>query len=205
MSSELSDYISHYGYLAIFTLIFIQEIGFPNPIPNELVLLFSGYLTFTKALSLSLVLLTAVTADLAGAVLLYFVFYYFGSFILSHKPKWLPVSEVKINKLSSKMSSGGLWAIVIGRMTPFIRGYVSVISGLIQIKPKRYLPIAVITAVTVCCSYVIAGKILAPYWSVVLVQMVKVKYVLLGLGGLLIIISVARYFKNKSKNSQQRD
>lgn len=193
----------HYGYIAIFTLIFIQEIGIPNPIPNELVLLFSGYLTFKKILSLPLVLLTATTADLSGATLLYFTFYYFGAFILSHKPKWLPISTAKINKLSVEMTTGGLWAIFLGRITPLIRGYVSVISGLIQVKPKQYLPIVLVTAIIVCCSYVIAGYLLGPYWTSALVQMVKIKYSLLGAGGSVIIILLIRHFRSKPETPGQ--
>jgi membrane protein DedA with SNARE-associated domain len=44
MPPELILYITKYGYIAIFVLIFLQEIGAPNPIPNEFVLLYSGYL-----------------------------------------------------------------------------------------------------------------------------------------------------------------
>jgi len=45
MSLTLSAYILKYGYIAIFSLVFLQEIGVPNPVPNEVVLLFSGYLS----------------------------------------------------------------------------------------------------------------------------------------------------------------
>ena len=145
MSSEAIQYITQYGYIAIFVLIFLQEIGVPNPVPNELVLLFSGYLTFTGALFLPYVLMTAIAADLMGATILYYVFYFFGAYILSHKPKWLPISTEKINKLSQKINTGGFWSLFLGRITPYIRGYVSVISGLIQIKPKVYLPLILIT------------------------------------------------------------
>jgi membrane protein DedA with SNARE-associated domain len=60
MPPEIILYISKYGYLAIFVLIFLQETGVPNPVPNELVLMFSGYLVFTGILHLPLVLLAAV-------------------------------------------------------------------------------------------------------------------------------------------------
>jgi membrane protein DedA with SNARE-associated domain len=48
MSPTLSAYIIKYGYIALFSLVFLQEIGVPNNVPNELVLLFSGYLTGVK-------------------------------------------------------------------------------------------------------------------------------------------------------------
>jgi membrane protein DedA with SNARE-associated domain len=195
MSAEVSNYIAQYGYFAIFGLIFIQEIGIPNPIQNELVLLFSRYLTFTRVLSLPLVLFTALTADTTGAVLLYFLFFYFGSFILSHKPAWLPISESKINNLSKKISASGLPAIFIGRITPFIRGYVSVISGLIHIGPKRYLPLVLVTAIIVCCSYILAGRLLGPHWSIVMSPIIKMRYYLACGGILVLLFVVVRRFR----------
>jgi len=64
MSPILSDYITKYGYFAIFSLVFLQEIGVPNPVPNELVLLFSGYLIFVGKLDFIIVLTTVVAADI---------------------------------------------------------------------------------------------------------------------------------------------
>ena len=52
MSPTLSAYIVKYGYMAIFSLVFLQEIGVPNPVPNEVVLLFSGYLASVGKLDL---------------------------------------------------------------------------------------------------------------------------------------------------------
>ena len=52
MSSEVALYITRYGYLAIFCLVLLQELGVPNPVTNEFVLLFSGYLAFSGVLSL---------------------------------------------------------------------------------------------------------------------------------------------------------
>src|SRR5215831_7131137 len=85
MSPELSDYIAKYGYIAIFSLVFLQEIGVPNPVSNELVLLFSGYLTSLRKLNFITVLITVIAADTLGTSLLYTVFYYFGQRVLQ---KW---------------------------------------------------------------------------------------------------------------------
>ena len=200
MPSEAALYISQYGYIAIFVLIFLQEIGVPNPVPNELVLLFSGYLVFTGVLFLPFVLVTAIAADILGATILYYVFYFFGGYILSHKPKWLPISTEKINKLSQKINAGGLGPVFWGRITPFIRGYVSVISGLVQIKPKLYLPLIFITAALVCGTYVILGRLLGPYWGTVGFEVLKLKYYLLAAALTIVILAlIINYKRNKNK------
>ena len=93
MNSELTIYIFKYGYLAIFILIFIQEIGIPNPIPNEIVLAYSGFLCSKGLLQIPFVILTSVSADFLGTNLLYAIFYFLGEFIIKNKSKWLPISE----------------------------------------------------------------------------------------------------------------
>jgi membrane protein DedA with SNARE-associated domain len=179
MPDELVIYILKYGYLAIFVLVFSQEIGLPNPIPNELVLLFSGYLIFMGLLKLPVIILAAVLADFTGTSLLYVLFYFSGAYILNHKPRWLPIPVSIIYKLQERISKNGLTGIYIGRLTPFIRGYTSVISGLLQIKPKVFLPIALVTASIWATVYVSAGILLGPFWNQVIPNISNMKYVML--------------------------
>lgn len=197
MPHEFVQYINHYGYLAIFVLILIQEIGIPTPIPNELLMLFSGYLAYNHTLDIYLVLLTIISADFLGASTLYFTFYFFGPYLIRHKPKWFPISARKINNLSAKVAKGGLWTIFLGRTTPFIRGYISVIVGLLHIKPKSYVPISLITACLVTGTYVLTGHFLGPYWSQVAAKLTTIKY---GLFFIILIIAcffTIRYFRRK--------
>jgi membrane protein DedA with SNARE-associated domain len=82
MPPELAYYIVEYGYLIIFGLVFFQELGVPNPIPNELVLLFAGYLASIGTLDFVWLIVTVVAADFIGTAILYSVFYYYGKRIL---------------------------------------------------------------------------------------------------------------------------
>jgi len=201
MPPEVISFIQNYGYLAIFILVFSQEIGIPNPVPNELVLMFSGYLTFKGILTLPTVILVVVSADFIGTNILYTVFYFFGIYILKHKPRWFPISRNTIDKLSNRVSKGGRWTIYVGRITPFIRGYTSVITGLLKIKPGIFLPIALISALTWSSVYVITGRILGPYLNYAGAKMGNVKFIMLLVLLIIILIIVAvRYFKKQSAN-----
>jgi membrane protein DedA with SNARE-associated domain len=176
MPEDLIFYITQYGYLAIFFLVFLQEIGAPNPIPNELVLLFSGYMVFLGVLNLPMVILTTVSADFIGSSILHTTFYFSGSYLLQIKPQWIPIPIRTIEKLMEKTSKSGLSVIFIGRLTPFIRGYTSVIAGLLQIKSKIFLPIALITGSIWASIYVGAGIILGPFWNHVIDNIHNIKY-----------------------------
>lgn len=167
MPPELAGYISNYGYLAIFSLVFLQEIGIPNPVPNELVLLFSGYLASVGTLDFTLIFLTVVAADFLGTTLLYFVFYFFGKVILAKKPRWIPIHKEHIERLSNFISKKDWWGIYVGRLIPYLRGYASVAAGFLQLKPKIFLTMVLLSAITWSGGYVIAGKIMGPYWQTV--------------------------------------
>jgi membrane protein DedA with SNARE-associated domain len=165
VSSELALQITRYGYLAIFLLVFLQELGVPNPVTNEFVLLFSGYLAFSGALNLWLVILTAVSADCIGTTILYAVFYWFGDSIMNHRPRWFPVSPVHLNRIARRISERQRWGIYIGRLIPFLRGYASVAAGILPIKPRIFIPVVIVSAITWSGGYVIAGRLLGPYWE----------------------------------------
>jgi len=165
LPSELAIYVTKYGYMAIFSLVVLQELGVPNPVTNEFVLLFSGYLAFSGVLNLWLVFLTAVSADCVGTTILYAVFYRFGGYIMDRRPRWFPVSPIHIERIAHRISERQQWSIYVRRLIPFLRGYVSVAAGILSIKPKIFIPAVIVSAITWSGGYVIIGKLLGPYWE----------------------------------------
>jgi membrane protein DedA with SNARE-associated domain len=191
VSSELALYIAKHGYLAIFLLVLLQELGVPNPVTNEFVLLFSGYLAFSGVLNLWLVVLTAVSADCIGTTILYAVFYLFGEYIMRHRPRWFPVSQAQIDRLAHAISGRGMWGIYLGRLMPFLRGYASVAAGLLTIPPNVFLPAVILSAITWSGGYVVAGRLLGPYWAQVAERMGVAEGVVL-LAVLIVLAAVVR-------------
>src|SRR5215813_8740890 len=185
MSPTLSAYILKYGYMAIFSLVFLQEIGVPNPVPNELVLLFSGYLTSTGQLHFTPVLLTVIAADAIGSSLLYITFYYYGQRILQQWPHVIPTSTLA--SLTARVSQKDRWSIYVGRHMPFLRGYTAVAAGLLKISPTIFLPAVLLSALTWSGGYVMAGKLLGHEYIDIVSKLAVGKLVLAGLVVLCII------------------
>lgn len=197
MPEEIVYYITRYGYLAIFILIFLQEIGMPNPIPVEVTVLFTGYLSFKGLLYLPFVIITAAAADFIGANVLFTVFYTSGRFLIQNKPKWIPISETKINRFREKINSGGWLSIFLFRLMSVTRGYASIITGLVHIKPWKYLPIVIISAFTWTILYAILGFILGPSWNIIINNIDHFKFVMLGILFIIICFYIFRWFKKK--------
>jgi membrane protein DedA with SNARE-associated domain len=199
VSSELTLFITHYGYAAIFLLVLLQELGVPNPVMNEFVLLFSGYLAYTGVLNLWLVLVAAVSADCIGTTILYAVFYMFGAYLMDRRPKWFPVKPSHIEQIKHKIAERQQWGIYLGRLMPFLRGYCSVAAGILSIKPGIFIPAVIVSAITWSGGYVVAGRLLGPYWEQVATRIGNVQKVALLLTAILIVMLVRRAVVRRSR------
>ena len=165
LSSDFIHNLSQYGYYIIFLLVFLQEVGVPSPLPNELVLLFSGYMAYLGKLNIIYIILSALSGDILGSAILFTLFFFFGKHIMDRKPRWIPLPEAKLNKLSNKLQTMGFTGVFLGRLSPFIRGYVSVLSGLMNYSPRKYSAIIAISAPLWASFYVSSGFLLGPYWK----------------------------------------
>jgi membrane protein DedA with SNARE-associated domain len=197
MPEGVVSFITRYGYLAIFVLILIQEIGVPNPIPVELLLFFTGYLSFKGLLSLPLVIIAGVSADFIGAIILYFLFLYSGSYLMRKKPKWVFISDKRIERFKEKITSGGNYSIFLFRLLSLTRGYTSIAVGLLGIRPGIYLPIVIISATSWTMIWATLGYLFGPSWNSIAKDIDSIKFIMLGI--LLVIggIFIYKWFVKK--------
>lgn len=201
VSSQLALEIAKYGYPAIFLLVLLQELGVPNPVTNEFVLLFSGYLAFAGVLNLWMVLLVAVSADFIGTTILYGVFYRWGGSIIGRRPRWLPISPAQIERIAETLSKRRQWGIYVARLIPFLRGYASVAAGMLPIQPRIFVPAVVISAITWSGGYVLAGRFLGPYWEQAAVRVGRLESLVLVVGLIVLTTLTARAVRARHRPS----
>jgi membrane protein DedA with SNARE-associated domain len=156
MAEQLTNYIALYGYLAIFCMVVLQESGVPG-FPNELVLLYFGYLSRQAHLQYPLVISVVAIADLVGSFLLYLLFYYGSGLLQRLKPGWLTVPLQKIDSMKKRIANNAGRSIFIGKLTPFVRGYVPVVAGILHISPLLYGRMIFLTDVVWSGGWVTAG------------------------------------------------
>ncbi|MDO8467039.1 MAG: DedA family protein [bacterium] len=161
--SGFFGFVTEYGYLAVFLLVFIQELGIPT-VPNELILIFAGALTTIGELDFWAMFWITVAADVIGTSILYFIFYFFEKKIMERIPKWLPINHY-LDKIKAKIEKHDKWAIFIGRMLPYGRGYVSAAAGILNISYRTFLPMVVLSAIIWTGGYVTLGHFLGYQWK----------------------------------------
>jgi membrane protein DedA with SNARE-associated domain len=200
MPEEVVSYIWQYGYLAIFLFVFLQETGAPNPIPNEFLLLFSGYLIFSGTLNALGVIFAAATGDLLAASVVYTLFYYFGQMMIHSKTRWLSGFARSLQGRVKKLAPERLNGIILVRLTPFIRGYSAAACGLVRIQLRKYSLAVIVSTFIWCPAYVACGYLLGPYWAYVDENIVSFKYLLAAFLLLFIIQALLRIFLKKKQN-----
>ena len=192
---DILGFIEQYGYIAIFLFVFFQELGIPTPVPNEIMLLFSGYLTSTGTLDFWFVFLVAILGDIIGTTALYLLFYFFSTHILEGWKKF--INEEKLHKIRDSLEKRGKWGIFVGRFIPYIRGYTSLAAGLLGIHPHFFIPIVVIPAIIWAGGYVAMGHFLGQKWQGLLGVFNQYQTVFFTVGFVVMVIFIFKIFYKK--------
>ncbi|MEO8171434.1 MAG: VTT domain-containing protein [Sediminibacterium sp.] len=159
MTELITNYFITYGYLAIFCIVLLQEMGMPG-IPNELVLIYFGYLGHRSGLSCTIIICLAIIADMIGSLFLYLLFYYGKNLLARVKPRWLRLPTQRISSLREKIISKNGRNIFIAKLTPFVRSYLPVVAGLLQVQHQVYGRIVFCAAIVWNGSLITAGWLL---------------------------------------------
>ncbi len=196
MPVEFIHFIAKYGYPSIFILVFIQEIGIPT-FPNELALLYFGFICHSKVLNLFTVLSIVICGDISGTFLVYILFYFFSSFLRKHEPGWLKIPSAAKKLIRNRIKRGGNLSILIGRLTPYLRGYTSVMCGIMHVNMKAYVSMIIISAFLWTGGYVLIGYFGAPYIKYLLPKLGIFKNALILIPLIIIIWFLIRFLLKK--------
>lgn len=156
MPDYILDWINKYGYVILFLLVLLQEIGVPS-FPNEMFLFYFGYLASLNHFSISVVLLISIIADILGAVFLYFIFFYFGISLKKYLPNIVKKKLSNLKKIINSSTLDNPVYVFLIRITPFIRGYVSVFAGISHYSFKAYFKQIILSAILWTGGWVLFG------------------------------------------------
>ncbi len=123
--------IGSWGYLGIFTLMFLESSFFP--FPSEVVMVPAGYLAYLGKMNIFLIIIIGTLGSLLGAWLNYFLAHKFGRKLLL---KFL--SAAKLEKVEKFFAQHGHISTFNGRLLPVVRQYISFPAGLANMSPTKF-------------------------------------------------------------------
>jgi membrane protein DedA with SNARE-associated domain len=158
------------GYWGILALMFLENIV--PPIPSEVVMPLSGFAASQSNLRFWLVVAAGAVGSVMGTLPWYFVGKYVGQERLMHwadrHGQWLALSAKDIHKAINWFHQRqGYWVVLLARMVPGIRTYVSIPAGISRMPLLPYLAYSLVGTTIWVSGLAIAGYFLGSHYDVV--------------------------------------
>lgn len=208
LCAVMADFLSRtlesldYGGVA---LLMVLENLFP-PIPSEVVMPSAGAVARSGDASLAGMILAGTLGAIVGTLPWYGVGRWIGterltSWIDRHG-HWLGVNADEIARVDAWFDRYGVWAVIVGRLVPGIRTLISVPAGLAEMPLGRYLLSTAIgtalwTTLLASLGYWLQGQ------NETLARILK--FVGMGVIGLLTVMYVARIVRRRREKSRAAD
>lgn len=152
------NFLSNYGYLALYGLLTLGIIGLP--VPDELLMTTVGYLTSIGTMNLSISLIISFCGAVSGMMLSYFIGKKAGRPFLARYGKWVGLKPSRIAKVEEWMNKYGTFSIIIGYFIPGFRHVTCYLCGITGMSFRKYSLFASIGALIWCLVFILMGRFL---------------------------------------------
>lgn len=187
MKNIIFHIINKYGYFGITFLIALENLI--PPIPSEVILSFSGFISKNTDLSLFLIIIFATIGSLIGAIVLYYLAYFIGLNLLNFKFfKLCGLKKENAEKSMKHFQKNGYKSIFFGRFIPIIRSFISIPAGLSKMDIRLFLLLTWIGSFIWNTIFVIAGFILQDNWDTLAIFFDKYSFFIFLIAIILYII-----------------
>ena len=160
----MEHWVAHYGGFALFGLLVFGIVGLP--IPDETLLVLSGYLIFRGTLNPLGTWLGALLGSMCGITCSYMIGRTVGvGFIHSRFGKWLHITEARIQKIHDWFYHLGHWALFLGYFVPGVRHFTAMVAGTSCLEYRPFALFAYSGACVWVTSFMALGYFLGDNWE----------------------------------------
>jgi membrane protein DedA with SNARE-associated domain len=132
----MESFLTHAGYAALIVFGFVEACCIP--ISSEITFGFAGVLAFQGHLNLVLVIVIGSLAELAGSYVSYSVGRVGGRPLVEKLGKYALITRKDIDRAERFLAGRGGWTVVVGRMLPVIRAFISIVAGLVDVPAGQF-------------------------------------------------------------------
>jgi membrane protein DedA with SNARE-associated domain len=163
----VQHFITQYGYLAVFLLMLIESACIP--VPSELIMMFGGALAAGAVAgahpSLAGIIVAGVLGNLAGSYVAWAVGRYAGQAAVRRWGRRVGIREREIDRAAVWFERRGAVAVLVGRVIPVIRTFISLPAGFAAMPPVRFGVYTTLGCIPWTAALAIAGYELGANWQ----------------------------------------
>jgi membrane protein DedA with SNARE-associated domain len=179
----VTNLVSQYGYLAVFVLMLAESACVP--VPSEVIMMFGGALAAGAVAGAHPLLMgvfaAGVLGNVAGSYISWAVGKYAGQAAIRRWGRRVGIREHEIDKATIWFERHGPVAVLIGRVIPVIRTFVSLPAGFADMPAGTFGLYTTLGAVPWTAALAIAGYALGANWEHVANDFHGPTYVIAGI------------------------
>lgn len=200
----MQQFIATYGYLAIFVLMLAESACIP--VPSELIMTFGGALAAGAVPGTSLnlvgVILAGTAGNVAGSYIAWAVGRYLGLPAVSRiaSGRWgrrLRFREHDLDRAMAWFDRYGGKAVLIGRVLPVIRTFISLPAGIAGMAPVRFGVYTTVGCVPWTAALAIAGYAVGANWESIVSAFHGPTYIIAAVVLLILVVAVWRFWRRR--------
>ena len=199
LESAVLQWVSTYGYIAIFSLLVLGIVGLP--VPDEFLLASCGFLVYQGHLRLIPTLLACALGSMSGISCSYTIGRTIGwKFLHSRFGRFLHISDARIKLIHDWFDHIGHWALIVGYFVPGVRHFTAIVAGTSRLELRAFALFAYSGAAMWVCTFVFIGYHFGPQWHGILTAVehnLKVASVLAG--ALIAGYLLSRYWRGRKR------
>ncbi len=173
------QWLAQYGYLALFGLLVLGIVGLP--VPNETLLVFSGYLVARGRFQLVLTFITAVVGSICGISLSYFIGRTLGYKAVVRFGKYFGVTARQLHHTQLWFEKTGEWLLAFGYFIPGVRHFTALVAGTSQLRFRIFAIFAWSGATVWVIVFLALGYFVGENWRQTLAFLDKYTYLIVVL------------------------
>ncbi|MGC2191471.1 MAG: DedA family protein [Candidatus Dormiibacterota bacterium] len=203
MVHSLEQFLTSFGYLALFLLTVAQCTGIP--VSSEVVIPFAGLLVANGTLSLPLVILVTLLGELVGALIAYAIGAWVGRPAVLAVGRRFHFRESHLEAAERWIERRGVLAVAVGRCVPIIRSYTSFPAGFGHMPLTRFVPATLVGALVWDSALAVAGMELGKHLSDVSKVLQPLGYIAVVVLALALVYGVYRWNNRDSAAPEHKD
>lgn len=157
--------IENLGYWGVFIGMTLESACIP--IPSEVIMPLAGFVAYEGKMSILGITIVGAVGNLIGSWIAYFVGLKGGKPFLEKYGKYFLISPRKMEMAHEWFEKYGHEAVLISRVLPVIRTFISLPAGVAEMDLKKFTIYTLVGSIPWCFALGYIGFMLGPNWSII--------------------------------------
>ncbi|MFL6414892.1 MAG: DedA family protein [Bryobacteraceae bacterium] len=191
---SLLEWISQYGYAGLFVLLVLGIVGLP--VPDETLLVFTGYLISTGRWNPVLAFFSAYAGSVCGISISYWLGRTAGHAAVERYGKFVHFTPDKVERVHQWFKRIGNWLLSVGYFIPGVRHFSALVAGMSGLEFRIFAPFAYFGGLVWVTLFIFLGYLFGENWPAIIAvthrYLVPAVLLLCGAAGVMWLINNRR-------------